>query len=49
MGFVTKLMNDPKARLVNILGAKGGFMSKGTGGFLLLQKNLPNLYPWKKI
>ena len=24
---------------------KGGFQSKGTGGFLLLQKHIPNLYP----
>ena len=31
------------------LVAKGGFMSEGTGGFLLLQKNIPNLYPEQKI
>ena len=29
--------------------SKGGFKSEGTGGFLLLQKNIPNLYPEQKI
>ena len=28
---------------------KGGFMSEGTGRFLLLPKNIPNLYPKQKI
>jgi hypothetical protein len=28
---------------------KGGFMSEVTGGFLLLQTNIPNLYPEQKI
>jgi hypothetical protein len=29
--------------------AKGGFMSEGIGGFLLLPKNISNLYPEQKI
>ena len=35
---------DEKSRLF-----KGGFMSEGTGGFLLLPKNIPSLYPEQKI
>ena len=31
------------------LVAKGGFMSEGTGGFLLFPKNIPNLHPEQKI
>jgi hypothetical protein len=27
----------------------GGFMAEGTGGFLLLPKNITNLYPEQKI
>ena len=29
--------------------AKGGFTSEDTGGFLLLQKNIPDHYPNQKI
>jgi hypothetical protein len=29
--------------------ANGGFKSEDTGRFLLLQKNIPNLYPEQKI
>ena len=28
---------------------KGGYKSEDTGGFLLLQKNIPNYYPEQKI
>ena len=31
------------------LVAKGSFISEGNGGFLLFQKNIPNLYPEQKI
>ena len=39
---------NPKAGRVNILGAKGGFMSEGTGVFLLLQKKYSKSLSWEE-
>ena len=57
MFYVYERMQDrvPKVRKLfclsknALLFIKGSFMSEGTGGFLLLQKNIPNLYPEQKI
>ena len=35
--------------LLKELPTKGGFYSEGNGGFLLCQKNIPNLYPKQKF